>query len=260
LSNPEILTDRPDKSDWSFSNRTFLYKLIPANIGKFNFPSLDFTYFDPELEEYKTKSSPIFEVEVLESSESNQLVTMGGTTQPKAPSEARIYSGELAPPIREVDTLRPARSSGTLVNTLAISVPVCAYACCFALVYRRRRLEDNPLFARRLHARKRSQELLTSLEEQSDPPAVLFKALACFVADCFGVSADGLTSEDVRRLMRERGIPKEHCDTIFRILQACERARFAGSALQANEVRALRDAAESAMSELEAITNKGSRS
>jgi hypothetical protein len=145
------------------------------------------------------------------------------------------------------------------VNTAVGVVP--PVACCAFLLYlrRQRKLQDDPAYARTRFARAKSKQRLQHMHAAKEPVEELYRAVAGYVGDKFNIEASGMTSADVRTLLRERGIDEALADGITRILRNCERERYAAAKLAAPEVQALLEAAELALEELDHAITEGRR-
>ena len=68
----------PSKQETGIETKTFSRVMIPQRAGNYTIPSMQFSYFDPQQEQYVTKSTAPIEVEILE----GQSSADGGTFDP----------------------------------------------------------------------------------------------------------------------------------------------------------------------------------
>jgi hypothetical protein len=237
--------------------KTFSFPITPLQAGEQSIPEIRFVYFEPKIGNYRTETIQPIPVFVKPSTEDQQLVAVGGTER-QGTTSIEVLGEDLAPIVTAADPLRPRRS-GVPVNTAVGVVP--PVACCAFLLYlrRQRKLQDDPAYARTRFARAKSKQRLQHMHDAKEPVEELYRAVAGYVGDKFNIEASGMTSADVRTLLRERGIDEALADGITRILRNCERERYAAAKLAAPEVQALLEAAELALEELDHAITEGRR-
>lgn len=225
--------------------KVFRYTLTPLEPGQHEIPALKMIYFSPEMGEFVPAESAPIPLEVIPAVQ----------TAPPPPVAARAQA-ELRPIARGDDSIAQRHATWP-ANTLALALPPLGYAACLAYVRRRRRLIEDPEYARDYYARSKSQKRLAGVPGAADPTEALFHALAGFVADKLHVEEAGMTSVDAHEAIIRRGIAVEVADNVAKILRACERARYAGAQLSGAEINALLDAARQAMDRVEDALREG---
>lgn len=240
-------TTDPDEAKRAGALKVFKYSLTPLAVGPQEVPAITITYFSPETATFVDAVAPPIPVSLSKAPDSGPMIIVDGKNAASATSTVRA---ELHPIESHVPDLGPARSGlplGLAVSTL----PPLAYLGLWLVVRRRRRLENDPEFARAYFARSKSAKRLADVRAAREPSDALFRAMVGFVADKLAVAEAGMTSADARRTLAERGMPAALGERVEKILRACERARYAGAPLPEPELRALLDAAVQAMDEIE---------
>ena len=207
-----------------------VYTLVPQNQGTYPLPPLSFSYFDPNLERYITKTTQDHIVSVI-----------NGPAQ-----ESALQNNERADTnLVVVDTDRfsyiklqsdwlarnPAPWFGTWaywrwVLGLLIFLPLW-----FVLsAIRNRYLGDTA--SRDLTKRKRliAQYLSQAKAEQQNPTAfyaALERSLHLFLKAQLKLETSGLSKENIRALMTQRTLTQDAIDRLIGLIERCERARYA---------------------------------
>jgi hypothetical protein len=207
-----------------------VYTLVPQNQGTYPLPPLSFSYFDPNLERYITKTTQDHIVSVI-----------NGPAQ-----ESALQNNERADTnLVVVDTDRfsyiklqsdwlarnPAPWFGTWaywrwVLGLLIFLPLW-----FVLsAIRNRYLGDTA--SRDLRKRKRliAQYLSQAKAEQQNPTAfyaALERSLHLFLKAQLKIETSGLSKENIRALMTQRTLTQDAIDRLIDLIERCERARYA---------------------------------
>jgi hypothetical protein len=207
-----------------------VYTLVPQNQGTYPLPPLSFSYFDPNLERYITKTTQDHIVSVI-----------NGPAQ-----ESALQNNERADTnLVVVDTDRfsyiklqsdwldrnPAPWFGTWaywrwVLGLLIFLPLW-----FVLsAIRNRYLGDTA--SRDLRKRKRliAQYLSQAKAEQQNPTAfyaALERSLHLFLKAQLKLETSGLSKENIRALMTQRTLTQDAIDRLIDLIERCERARYA---------------------------------
>jgi len=206
------------------------YTLVPQNQGTYPLPTLSFSYFDPNLERYITKTTQDHVVSVIngpaqESSAQN--------TESK-PANTVVVDTDRFRYIKLQSNWRaknPIPWFGTWaywrwIIALLILLPL--WLSLSAL--RNRYLGDT--VAREVRKRKRliAQYLSQAKAEQQNPTAfyaALERSLHLFLKAQLKLETSGLSKENISALMAERKATKEAIDRLIRLIERCERARYA---------------------------------
>ena len=226
-------------------HKTFTWVLIPRSNGTFSLPPVEFSYFDPNAASYITERSDPFEV------------TVTGTADVPASIVATTNGlpvNDFAPAMRNAsEWVRPAAAP---LHTrfwvyLLLVLPLAALAGATAMHRFRSRLAADTSWARGRKAHplsrkhlKRADELLKS-GRTADFFEELERAVLGFIGNRLNVAERGLTREQLQQLLAGRGIPEESRHRLVRLLDHCDRGRFAPSSESPSDLEdALAEASE----------------
>lgn len=243
----------PDPNSWRQFEKDFMFDVTALEAGQFEIPAIAFTYFSPEEEAYITEATEEVTVEVRPSAESTALVTAGG--EPNA-GQVEILSDDVFSIITTAQAMTP-QGGRTLGFALLFFLPPLVYVGAFVLARHQRHLLENPAYARSRKAHAHYLKQLEGLDAASDPTLHIHQALVGYIEDKFNVQNKGFTSHDVAALMQEHEAPRELAEQVEHILRTCERKRYAGVAINAAEIAALKSAATGVVDDLEAFLRQG---
>ena len=238
--------------------KSFTFGVTPIQSGSLRIPAFDFSFFDPEREEYVTKTLGPFPLEVIpaKGGEEHVLFEQGSATGP--PEQIDVVSADISPPAPCPEKLRKTAHSIGTTGTLA-TMPVIGYAVFAVLLSRKRRFENDTVFARAHRAHAVGKKRLRTVHASDDPAEELYRALASFIADKLGHPGGGITSADVGGMLKQEEVPQDLLDRLTKVLRTCERARYASAKLSDTEMAALIQGASTSMDELAAHLKKGRR-
>lgn len=237
--------------------KVFSYSLVPVEPGALEVPPIEYVYFAPAIRQYKTIKTNAIPCTVTESSENTELIVSGGSTAGSSDS-VRVVGSDIRAIVSTPRGLTIGRSTWP-ENTVFALFPPIGFGI-FALFMRRQKKFSNDTgYARKYHARTKSQKRLAKVATSDTPTETLYRAVIGYIADTFNANEAGMTSGDARMILLERGIPAELIDTAVKVLKSCERAHYGGNELSAQEIGALTDAAGSMMDATDAIVKKKGR-
>lgn len=257
VSEPTSESKYTDEQDYGLIEKRFEYQITPLEAGDLTIPEIGFCYFEPALGNYRTEKVKPFQVHVKPSGESERLVAIGGI-QEQDKNAVEILGEDLVGIIQQAPHLAPRRSR-VAVNTGSGALPPVCFAVFFLVMRRRRRLREDTEYARRHFAAATARKRLDAVPEAEHPADALYHALAGFLADKLNCSGAGMTSHDAQELLEGHGAPEEPTKSMVKALRACERASYGGGVLSPAEVRALTEAAEAAVGQLDHALGKRGR-
>ncbi len=249
ISAPESKTKHLDQRRFGEFEKTIRYPITPLEPGPHEIPTIPFCYFLPALGKYRSDEIGPFPVTVGPSKEDGSLVVLGGVGGVVSQT-SQSYDDALEPLPGPAAAMAPYRP-GHVSSAFALVLAPLGYLVVAVYLRRKQRFEADPAFAREYFARSVGRKRLDGVLQATEPADALFRALADYVADRLGANAAGITSQEANRLLMSAGVPADTLEGIGRVLRACERARYAGAALNRAEAAALVRAAGAAMDALE---------
>ena len=204
-------------------SKTFERVLAPDAAGDFELPPIEYSYFDPDLEEYVTVSTDALSVRVTPDPEAEV-----------APEPTINEDG--SPAITDIRHIKPApRGIGSPSEPTRISpliwgmgvLPVAALATLAAWRWAIARREA----ALRANASVRERQLalsrLTELGSSASGADAAAAALRGYLSVALGRNSSALTASELKELLRERGVTDETTQLLGETLGALDQRRFA---------------------------------
>lgn len=207
--------------------KTFDYLIIPRQPGQADIPGVEFSFFDPEQEEYVTLSAGPFELEVT----GEAIAGRGeGWQRSDIQSLAEDILFIYTKPVR----WRPAnslfyKSTGFYLLTL---LPVLVFVVFIIIWFRYTDLRKDQQLLKTRQARKVARKRLINAEKfmkNGDKGAFydeVFMALWGFVSDRLNIPVAKLNKDNVTAAFENRQIPVELAKRFLEGLEECEFARF----------------------------------
>jgi hypothetical protein len=232
---------------------------IPKRPGDLEIPSINFTFFDPGANQYKTITTKPIHLTVRKAE--------GYTGDPEIPfsSPSSVTVGKQAQDIRYIRTeIGETQSVGEMLlktptYIIINSIPVVVLA---GLVIARRRKEHlaaNIGYARSRsagrEARKRLAKArsLANLSSSQQFHTEIHRALTTYIADKLNVSPHGLTIDGIESLLRQKGADDALIAGVADIWRKCDFARFAPSSISQESIVSLLAQTEEVMSRIEEV-------
>ena len=208
-------------------SKTFSYVLVPRAPGPHTLPAVEFAYFDPEAETYRTLRS--------------RPVTIQVTGAPVGPAAARVNAGGL--PIDDVAGLMLIVSDWRTGARdplhhqpwpyLVLLLPLVGLIGLYAYRRHQSRLATDVRYARsrRAHpvARKHLKQAERLLSEGAGKAFYeeIARAVTGYIGDRLNIAPQGLTIAQLDARLAEAGVPEPTREALRDLLYECDRARFA---------------------------------
>ena len=203
--------------------KTFKRALLPDFAGSYELPAIEYAYFDPDTEEYVTRSTPTFRIEVA--SDRN--------AEPIVPSITTPHDEETAQEVRHIKATPGslARPGGSLASSpvfwslwLAPLAIVVLMASRMTIARRGRAgasRSDEPSAGQAALAR------LTTVEPGAPAHDVAGVALHSYLSAVLKISTGGLPLSEIVRHLHTRGVSHETTALLTRTLSRIDEMRFA---------------------------------
>lgn len=227
---------------------TYEYLLIPRHAGSFTLNPLKFSYFNPAIKKYKTLTGQTFNIEV-EKGEGNEsgVVVSNYSKQDVANIGADIRfirSGNLG--LKPINTWFFGTSLFWLIYILGTGLII------IFLLIRKKKIKENAdqLRMRTKKASKVSKKRLRSaakeLKAGNDGTMyeAILKAIWGYLADKLTIDAASLTRDNVGEILKSNKVSDETVDSLIKLLDDCEFARYAPSATQSDSKTVYNQAAD----------------
>jgi hypothetical protein len=233
--DPKVTESIKNGLNGSTGQKTFEYLLIPRHYGDYTVPPITYSYFNVSSGRYETLTTPEFNFHARKGTDQNTGITVyGGVSK-----EDVKYMGK---DIRFVkSTPGNLKKAGTLIASGRSFYSAYAFALFAFLVV---------LFLRREHVRRNSDKTRVA-NRKAGKVAIkrlhqasvclknkeidkfhdeILKAVWGYLSDKLAIPVSDLNRNNAITALTEKGIDEERLNTLNRILDSCEFARFAPSA------------------------------
>ncbi len=204
-------------------SKTFERVLAPNEAGDFELPPIEYSYFDPDLEEYITVSTNAFAVRVK--------------PDPDAAVEPEpTINEDGSPAVTDIRHIKPApRGIGAPSNPTQVSpfiwgvgvLPVAALAALAAWRWIVARREAALRANAPIRARQLALSRLTELDSSASGADAAAAALRGYLSAALGRTSSSLAASELKELLRERGATEETIQVLGETLSALDQQRFA---------------------------------
>jgi hypothetical protein len=226
-------------------SKSFEIVLIPLKEGKFTLPPFEFSYFDPAKKEYRTLKSRELSVNILPSKvplpqEYEKSLTEENTKKPPTPIT--------------IDWQKIGSTVLAVVTSIYFWLPaiiIIALIIIFVL-YRKyqEKLVSDPVKLRQKRAlniaRKRLKKAFHLLKknELKEFLGEIFNSTAKYLGDKYDFSAAGITTDGLKELLSNKGLPTEAQTQLDNFILECDLLRFTPSSLSKEKAVELAEVAE----------------
>ena len=253
LYEPEIKDEFTISAGGSGGSRNFTYLLVPKRKGKLSVGPFLSNYFDPKTREYKTIATKEIVLDV-----EGTTGSIAPPAQGRRESLEELGGGirQIKPDVTELkEEGRPYYERPAFylyIVTLLLSLT--AYS---GYIKKRRRLALDTTRMRRQNARRTAEERLKKagllIDEKNHDRffGEMSNGLRRFLADKCDIDEAGLTTEEIGEIAGSVNGDSGLDSRFSRLLQECDRARFAPAAHEKSEMKRLLKEAYSIIEELE---------
>jgi len=217
------------------STRVFKIALVPLEEGTLEIPPIGIPYFDPAAGAYRVARTDPILLAVREGDAADALPLLASPLgSAGAQSNIRILGTDILPIHTGRAGARAQVPAGRALLPYAgvLLAPPLAYFLCFAVKRRKDRLKGDPHLVRKKEARRRAlQELkearrrMGELEDRAFY-SLLTRSITGLIGDKCNLPARAFTPEEIRRCLRETGLPPDTVEGIHAFLEELEYSRF----------------------------------
>ena len=240
--------------------------IVPRKPGKYEIPSVAFTYFDPESSSYRTVKSESHFLQVSGTEQSGPVSTPGGTTLgqtvygPEEKEEVDLVANDIRF-IRSVDDMKRVPEKAIFLEPFYWAGNAALLLLIAAFSFLSMRRASGPADAkgsrlRRSHsvARAKLKAAAHLMKEGKSEPfyAELSRAVTGYFADKFNLPAQGITLERVEELS-EALITAEQMNNIRKLFNEMSMGRFSRTQKGAEDMQELYKMADDVISFFEKV-------
>jgi len=201
--------------------------LVPGESGEFTFPSITFSYFDPEAGEYRILSTDPIPITIESDASVDKLpvVILDSAKQP-----VQLVGGDIRH-IKPVPTVLESSGGMLLGQPLYWAfwiLPLFIVAGVWMWQSRRQRLLQDSAYARSQRARRAALKILSSAgQNNEDGYAAAQRALLGYLSDKLNRPTVGLTTNELVDLLREQKFDPGLIERVQATLTEIDASRFA---------------------------------
>ncbi len=229
--------------------KSFEYVLIPRHAGDFKIDPIHFSYFNPEKKSYSTISSAEFSITVEKGKEddNSSSALMNGIEK----KDVAMVGNDIR--YIKVNNLNLKKSTegffGSAGFYFLLGFPLIAF---FVFLFARRKYKNDvsdPILLRSRKANKMAKKRLRIAEKHLEENKKeqfyeeIFKGLYGYLSDRLTIPFADLTKDSIQFMLKSRNVSDEACAQLMLVLNNCEYARYAPSAVSSDLNSVYADAA-----------------
>ena len=205
---------------------THTYTIVPQYKGKFPVPALNFSFFNPDTQQYETLSSENMTIEVLSGEEyksAHQEQAQGATSQ-----QAQFQ------PLKEASELLPIHKPIFFASTgfyLCWLLPLCLIPLVLILWYSYQKRNDNTIENRSRKTSRLAKKYLSAAKKNLTDKEAFYEALErglhTYLKAKLHIETSELSKEKVQELLSEKQVAPDTLQDFVQLLTNCEMARYA---------------------------------
>ncbi len=209
---------------------TDTYTIVPQYKGKYPIPSINFSYFDPKTETYKTLESGDMSIDVINgpvAEEEKPVTATTNTINPNDNTNAQFTDIKTETVLNTPQKNRFFKSTGFWS---ALVLPLLAIP--LALVIRRKRedylsdvIGNKSRTANRL-SRKYLGTAKRSLGDKTAFYIALEKALHNYLKAKLRIETSEMSKDNIKELLSSKQVSTENINAFLSLLESCEQARY----------------------------------
>lgn len=254
---PEVSTSIDNKGAGVRGSKTFTYLLVPRSNGTFDIAPVEFSYFDPDEEVYRTLRSDPFTLRATG-------VAPEAIAAPMTPTGFPV--DDIASPLPATRWIRYPQSSlhRQAWPYVVLAIPLLLIGVVAVLRRRATRLATDTAYSRTRRAHPLARKHLktaVALKRQDEPRAFyeeLEQAVRGFVGNRLNIAELGFTRPQLDEHLASIGLDEALRCALLALLEECDAARFAPARSQPAEMESSLQAAHTLIADLDgAFRTKG---
>jgi hypothetical protein len=248
-----------DRGDGIKGEKLFSKVIEPQSEDIDVMPGISFSYFDPDLEKYKTLTYKPVPIEV-EHSDIEIPIHLSLEGAGMAKGQVKILTKDILPIMSDLYSFKNqsfAIYKRPLFLAIIFIVPILIVVACIYVQRRRELLHADVGYARKKRAMAHAQKHLSNAREllQLDNPSEFYTALARtilkHIADKLNVTSAAVTSDNIYDILEKRGVSNDVIKELRQCLESCDYGRFSSEQLSREQMESTLDTTEQVIMHLE---------
>lgn len=203
------------------------FTVIPKFQGNFPIEEVEFSYFDPNTEQYKVLKSPRLTVDVYDGPTIGNSISNDNSNVITSDDSFRFIKlkGNLKPANRDIFF------ESQFFYILASSPFILSLAIIALSAYRKKRKQSysESIKAEERKIKKMLETALSSLGDKDLFYDIIEKCIISSLILKFSVRMESLNKEKIKEITQEKGFSKETISLIISLIENCEKAKFSKS-------------------------------
>ncbi|CAI8388915.1 MAG: Uncharacterised protein [Flavobacteriales bacterium] len=203
------------------------FTIIPKFQGNFPIEEVEFSYFDPNTEQYKVLKSPRLTVDVYDGPTIGNSISNDNSNVITSDDSFRFIKlkGNLKPANRDIFF------ESQFFYILASSPFILSLAIIALSAYRKKRKQSysESIKAEERKIKKMLETALSSLGDKDLFYDIIEKCIISSLMLKFSVRMESLNKEKIKEITQEKGFSKETISLIISLIENCEKAKFSKS-------------------------------
>ncbi|MCP4411892.1 MAG: protein BatD, partial [Gammaproteobacteria bacterium] len=255
----EVKVTITDRGDGIKGEKLFNKVIEPQREEVAFVPGISFSYFDPDLEEYKMLVHEPIPIEVEHSDMETPIrLTLEGAEMAKG--QVKILTKDILPIMSDLYSFKNERLAvykRPFILTIVFIIPILIVIACAYMQRQRALLHTDVGYARKKRALAHAQKHLSNAREllQLDNPSEFYAALARsileHIADKLNVTSAAVTSDNIYDILEKRGVSNDVINELRQCLESCDYGRFSSGQLSKEQMESTLDTAEKVIVHLE---------
>ena len=255
----EVKVTITDRGDGIKGEKLFNKVIEPQSEVVDVIPGISFSYFDPDLEKYKTLSHEPIPIEV-EHSDMETPIRLSLQDAGMAKGQVKILTKDILPIMSDLYSFKNegfAIYKRPFFLAIVFIIPILIVVACTYVQRQRSLLHTDVGYARKKRAMAHAQKHLSNAREllQLDNPSEFYAALARsileHIADKLNVTSAAVTSDNIFDILEKRGVSNDVITELRQCLVSCDYGRFSSGQLSKEQMESTLDTAEKVIVQLE---------
>lgn len=228
IYDPKVSDKSTNTSSGAKGNVVYDYVVVPRHGGKFTIAPVEFCYFDPELESYKTLKTDSFSIAVAKSKTT-------GSSNYHEQEDLKVLNNDIR--YIKLGNIEDSKSNTLFFGSMSYWMYYLVSTVLFVLLlllFNRQIKKSKDISSMRIQkaGKAASKRLKTAsrLMKQHQSEAFydeIMKALLGYAGDKLNIQNSGLNKDNVSASLQSHGVEQHLVDAYMNIISECEFARYA---------------------------------
>ena len=222
-------------------------------------PAISFSYFDPELEKYKTITHSPIPI-VVEHSDIEIPIRLSPENAEKVKGQVKILTKDILPIMSDLYSFKNqgfAVYKRPLFLAFIFLTPILVVTACLYVQRHRELLQTDVGYARKRRALSRAKKQISNARRlvQLDNPSEFYSTLAktvmAHITDKLNLAPASITSDNISGILESRGVSHDVIKELKQCLESCDYGRFSAGQQSKDQMEHTLNSAEEIIMHLE---------